>query len=72
MAVRLDHDIFAWVSDHALALDRCRSRLLPVQIVQLDFRFPVAMAEGKHPFPSRTRPLSPPAPMVLHGRHVGE
>jgi hypothetical protein len=23
------------------------------------------MAEGKHPFPSRTRQLSPPAPMVL-------
>src|SRR5690606_37090986 len=25
----------------------------------------VAMAEGNHTFPSRTRPLSPPAPMVL-------
>ena len=25
----------------------------------------VTMAEGTHPFPSRTRPLSPPAPMVL-------
>ena len=25
----------------------------------------VAMAEGIHAFPSRTRPLSPPAPMVL-------
>ncbi len=24
------------------------------------------MAEGPHPFPSRTRQLSPPAPMVLH------
>ena len=23
------------------------------------------MAEGKHPFPYRTRQLSPPAPMVL-------
>ena len=29
------------------------------------------MAEGKHPFPSRTRQLSPPAPMVLAGQLVG-
>ena len=29
------------------------------------------MAEGPHPFPSRTRPLSPPAPMVLPGRPGG-
>ena len=29
------------------------------------------MAEGKHPFPSRTRKLSPPAPMVLTSRGVG-
>ena len=28
---------------------------------------PVTMAEGSHPFPFRTRPLSPPAPMVLPG-----
>ena len=28
-------------------------------------KFPVVIAEGKHPFPSRTRQLSPPAPMVL-------
>jgi hypothetical protein len=34
-------------------------------------RFPVAMAAGIHPFPSRTRPLSPPAPMVLGGRPPG-
>jgi len=27
----------------------------------------VTMAEGSHPFPFRTRPLSPPAPMVLPG-----
>src|SRR4029434_2602388 len=35
-------------------------------------RFPVALPEGPHPFPSRTRKLSPPGPMVLcwqrHGR----
>ena len=28
--------------------------------------FPVAIAEGPHPIPSRTRKLSPLAPMVLH------
>jgi hypothetical protein len=28
-------------------------------------QFSVAIAEVKHPFPSRTRQLSPPAPMVL-------
>jgi hypothetical protein len=27
--------------------------------------FPVTMAKGKHPFPFRTRQLSPSAPMVL-------
>ena len=34
-------------------------------------RFPVAMPEGPHPFPSRTRKLSPPGPMVLQGRLCG-
>ena len=29
------------------------------------------MAAGKHPFPFRTRQLSPPAPMVLGGRPPG-
>src|SRR5687768_3578730 len=29
------------------------------------------MAAGPHPFPSRTRQLSPPAPMVLGGRPPG-
>ena len=28
-------------------------------------RIPVAMPEGPHPFPYRTRKLSPPGPMVL-------
>src|SRR3954469_4467582 len=32
---------------------------------------PVAMAAGTHPFPFRTRQLSPPAPMVLGGRPPG-
>ncbi len=34
-------------------------------------RFPVAIAAGSHPFPSRTRKLSLPAPMVLGGRLPG-
>ena len=34
-------------------------------------RFPVTMAAGQHPFPFRTRQLSPPAPMVLGGRLPG-
>src|ERR1700684_2753 len=34
-------------------------------------KFPAAIAEGSHPFPSRTRKLSPPAPMVLHGKPCG-
>ena len=33
--------------------------------------FPVVLARGKHPFPFRTRPLSPSAPMVLHGGPCG-
>src|SRR4051812_48884840 len=28
--------------------------------------------QSLHPFPSRTRKLSPPEPMVLHGFRVGE
>src|SRR5918992_6052350 len=31
----------------------------------------VAIAVGSHPFPFRTRKLSPPAPMVLGGRPPG-
>ena len=37
----------------------------------LDNKFPVAMAAESHPFPSRTRQLSPPAPMVLGARAPG-
>ncbi len=33
--------------------------------------FPVAMAWGSHPFPFRTRKLSPTAPMVLPPRRGG-
>jgi len=32
----------------------------------------VTIAEGSHPFPFRTRKLSPPAPMVLPYDGVGE
>ena len=34
-------------------------------------RFPVVIAAKSHPIPSRTRKLSSPAPMVLHGRPCG-
>ena len=34
-------------------------------------RFPVAIAEGPHPIPFRTRSLSPPAPMVLGRERPG-
>src|SRR4051794_38307911 len=34
-------------------------------------KFPVAIAAESHPFPSRTRKLSLPAPMVLGGRPPG-
>src|ERR1700752_4104016 len=33
--------------------------------------FPAAIARGKHPVPSRTRKLSPSAPMVLRGKPRG-
>jgi hypothetical protein len=35
------------------------------------YEFPVTLAEGSHPFPSRTRKLSPPAPMVLRWQRRG-
>src|SRR5260370_338455 len=41
----------------------------PVRVVEVGVS--VVLAEGKHPVPSRTRKLSPPAPMVLHGRLCG-
>ncbi len=33
--------------------------------------FPVAIGEGSHPFPFRTRKLSPPPPMVLQAQVCG-
>ena len=35
------------------------------------YRFPVAIAWGKHLFPFRTEPLSPTAPMVLGSQGPG-
>ena len=43
----------------------CRHEAAPV------FRFPVALPEGSHPIPSRTRKLSPPGPMVLQSDLCG-
>ncbi len=39
--------------------------------IQFVHFMPVIIAEGFHPIPSRTRSLSLPAPMVLHGRLCG-
>src|SRR5579862_1806988 len=44
----------------------------PVMAVKtIRARFPVTIAVGPHPFPSRTRKLRPPAPMVLGGQPPG-
>src|SRR5216683_4756486 len=40
-------------------------------VAQRHEKFPVAISEGSHPFPSRTRKLSPPEPMVLRGKPCG-
>ena len=71
----------AWRSTRSCSLwnaqglrKRSLRRGLPVQSggrASPSARFPVAMAAGKHPFPFRTRQLSPPAPMVLGGRPPG-
>ncbi len=39
--------------------------------VRIERKFPVAIAAESHPFPFRTRKLSPPAPMVLGRRLPG-
>src|SRR5215203_2041735 len=44
------------------------SWLAPQAIIH---KFLVTLAVGKHPFPFRTRQLSPPAPMVLTCLRVG-
>ena len=45
----------------AFARDRLELRL----DVTVRIKFLAAMAAGFHPFPSRTRQLSPPAPMIV-------
>jgi hypothetical protein len=42
-----------------------------VEVLFMDLDFPVTVAGGKHPFPFRTRQLSPPAPMVLRAKVRG-
>ena len=39
--------------------------------LRLPQSFSVTIAVGSHPFPSRTRQLSPPAPMVLRWKRLG-
>ena len=50
---------------NARAMAKCRG------LYRLLGRFPVALPEGPHPFPFRTRSLSPPGPMVLCGQLRG-
>src|SRR5947199_8213215 len=50
-----------------LAMERLRD----IPHLKNKHRFPVAIAAESHPFPFRTRKLSPPAPMVLGGRPPG-
>jgi hypothetical protein len=44
---------------------------MPFESVIYLVSFPVVTAEGPHPISFRTRKLSPPAPMVLHGYPCG-
>ena len=44
---------------------------MPYESVIYLVSFPVVTAEGPHPISFRTRKLSPPAPMVLHGYLCG-
>src|SRR6476620_5588482 len=56
-----------------LALESLEGCRLPrmAAAASLTTDFPVAIAAGSHPFPSRTRKLRLPAPMVLGGRPPG-
>ncbi len=55
----------AWMNIYSCSLWSSRG------VTHVDNRSPVAIAAGSHPFPFRTRKLSPPAPMVLGGRPPG-
>jgi hypothetical protein len=58
MVVRTVNSVFGWFDNGA-------------RMARTEPNFPVATAEGSHLFPFRTEKLSPPAPMVLHGRLCG-
>src|SRR4030066_879472 len=63
LPVRLDH----YSTDGRVRTHSRKDRSARRTRVKRVFRLSVAMAERKHPFPSRTRKLSSPAPMVLRG-----
>src|SRR4030065_14008 len=63
LPVRLDH----YSTDGRVRTHFRKDRSAGRTRVTRGFRLSVAMAERKHPFPSRTRKLSSPAPMVLRG-----
>jgi hypothetical protein len=50
---------------------RCRRRARHRTRCRPPTSFPVAIGEGSHPFPFRTRKLSPPPPMVLQAQVCG-
>src|SRR5262249_47699684 len=50
----------------SLLRNRCFIHCVPLRVGRL-----VTVAEGTHPFPSRTRSLSPPAPTILRGKPRG-
>jgi hypothetical protein len=58
-----------------LKVERCASGRLTFDFELSTFRlllgFPATLPEGSHPFPYRTRKLSPPGPMVLRGQLRG-
>src|SRR5438067_12625609 len=63
-------DGFSGVAARRLTRLREARRFRPVRSINhppstINPKFLVAIAAGKHPFPSRTRKLRPPAPMVL-------
>ncbi len=55
------------LSTHLMIARSGRRRAHIFGSARLEQSFLVVIAEGPHPIPSRTRKLSPPAPMVLQG-----
>ena len=65
-------DRVAWPQNKSHKTGPIVRRISRKQIVRHSkHRFSVAIAKGSHPFPSRTRKLSPSAPMVLPGKLGG-